>query len=202
MRRSLPLLTPVFASALVLGCGEQPAPSEPANHSPPAFRTEQNPDGPGAGVIRFPFDFFFATDPNVGLSLTIGIVSPLADVLDCGGTGAVSTDGKRVVQLVFTPAGPVHQFVRATQATIVLYESSSFDFCDWTTAPVFARGRANLTFNVLDRTTDVVGLKIQGIVELTSGGRAHVLNTAQVHVEEDGTVRVHQDRLVVKPIGR
>jgi hypothetical protein len=47
----------------------------------------------------------------------------------------------------------------------------------------------------------VVGFKIQGIVELTSGGRARVLNTAQIHVEEDGTVRIHVDRFEVKPIG-
>jgi hypothetical protein len=192
MHRPFILPAAVLASALVLGCGDQLDPSEPAKQSPPSFRAE---------VIRFPFDFVSTTDPNVGLSLTIGIASPLADHPDCGGTGPVITDGKRVVQLVFTAAGSVHQFVRATKATIVLYESTAFDFCDWTTAPVFARGRANLTFNILDKTRDVVGLKIQGIVELTSGGRAHVLNTAQVHVEEDGTVTVHQDRLVVKPIG-
>jgi len=196
----------MLAGAIVLGCGDQPDPAEPASAPPPSLRTAQHPNGPGGQVIRFPFGFFAAgPDPATGLTLTIGLVSPLADVPDCGGTGRVISDGRRVIQLVFTPADFVHQFIRARQSTIVLYESTSPDLCDWTTAPVFARGRANVTFNVHARTPAgvpaVVGLKIQGIVELTSGGRAHVLNTAQVHVDKDGTVRVHVDRFVIKPIG-
>jgi hypothetical protein len=156
----------------------------------------------GAEVIRFPFGFTSAgPDPATGLTLTVGLTSPLADVPDCGGAGPVVTDGKRVIQLVLKTDNFVHQFIRARQATIILYESTSPDLCDWATAPVFARGRANLTFNMLSRTRSVVGFKIQGIVELTSGGRARVLNTAQIHVEEDGTVRIHVDRFEVKPIG-
>jgi hypothetical protein len=202
MRCSPLLPAATLVGALVLGCGQQSGPAEPASSPQPSLRTGQHPDGPGAQVVRFGFDFFAAgPDPATGLTLTIGLTSPLADVPDCGGSGPVIADGKRVIQLVFTSAGFVHQFIRAHQATIVLYKSTSPDLCDWVTAPVFARGRVNTTFTVMSRTPAVVGLKIQGIVELTSGGRAHVLNTAQVHVEEDGTVRVHVDRFRIKPIG-
>ena len=38
------------ASAFVLGCGDQPTPSEPANTPWPSFGTGQNPEGPGAFV--------------------------------------------------------------------------------------------------------------------------------------------------------
>jgi hypothetical protein len=87
------------------------------------------------------------------LTLTVGLVSPLADFpfppeVGCGGTVPVISDGKRVTQLVFTPSEFVHSSTRERRATIVLYEGTSPDICDWTTAPVFARGRANLTFNV------------------------------------------------------
>jgi hypothetical protein len=202
MPRPLLLSTTMLAGALALGCGDQPAPAEPASTPQPSLRTKQDFEGQRAEVIRFPFEFFAAgPDPATGLTLTIGLASPLADVPDCGGAGPVIADGKRVIQLVLTSADFVHQFIRARQATIVLYESTSPDLCDWVTAPVFARGRANVTFNVTTRNPAVIGLKIQGIVELTSGGRAHVLNTAQIHVHEDGTVRVHVDRFVIKPIG-
>jgi hypothetical protein len=86
-----------------------------------------------------------------------------------------------------------------------VYESTSQDGCDWASLPVFGRGTATFTFHVLSRTPAgtpaEVGVRIQGIVELTSGGRAQVLNTAQVHVEEDGIPRVHLDHFVIRPIG-
>jgi hypothetical protein len=47
----------------------------------------------------------------------------------------------------------------------------------------------------------VIGLKMAGTVELMSGGLAHVLNAAQVHIDEVGNVRVHVDRFELKPIG-
>jgi hypothetical protein len=59
------------------------------------------------------------------LTLTVGLTSPLADVPDCGGAGPVVTDGKRVIQLVLKTDNFVHQFIRARQATIILYESTS-----------------------------------------------------------------------------
>jgi hypothetical protein len=52
MHRSLLLPTAALAGALALGCADQPTPSEPAELSQPSFRTEQNPEGPGALVLR------------------------------------------------------------------------------------------------------------------------------------------------------
>jgi hypothetical protein len=206
MRRSFPLPVATLAAALLLGCGDQQSPTPPADSPALSFRTQHSPDGPGAQVVRFDFGFFSAgPDPATGLTLTVGLVSPLADVPDCGGSGPVISDGKRVVQLVFTPRDFEDVFIRAERATMVLYESTSPELCDWVTAPVFARGTVNLTFHILSRTAaglpSEIGLKFQGIVELTSGGRARVLNTAEVKVDPDGTAHVHVDRFEVKPIG-
>jgi hypothetical protein len=202
----------LLAGALVLGCDQQSVPVEPASSPQPSLRTGQSPEGPGAQVIRFGFDFFGAgpdTALGVPLAFTVGLVSPLADFpfppeLGCGGTGPVISDGKRAIQLVFAPGDKFHELIRVRQATIVLYETSSPDICDWATAPVFGRGRANITQITLSRTpsTLVRGFKLQGIVELTSGGRARIWNTFQGHLDEDGTVRVHVDHFGLKPIGR
>jgi hypothetical protein len=66
------LPTAVLAGAFALGCTDQPTPSEPADASRPSFRTEQNPEGPGAQVTRSSFQFIFINDPDRDYSLTIG----------------------------------------------------------------------------------------------------------------------------------
>jgi hypothetical protein len=200
-----PLVAALLASTLVLGCADQPAVTESGGISRPSLRTEQNPDGPGALVIRFAFDWFSTWDPRPGIGVTVGLLSPIADTPECGGEGPVVSDGRRIVQLLFTPNEHISQFARVHKATIKLYESASSDQCDWAGLPVFGEGTANVTFNFLSRESDgapaVVGLKIQGIVELTGGGRALVLNTAQAHLEDDGTPIVHVDHFEIRPIG-
>jgi hypothetical protein len=51
--------------------GEQPSPAEPTDASHASFRTEQNPEGPGAFVTHVPEGFFIAGDAN--LSAVVGI---------------------------------------------------------------------------------------------------------------------------------
>jgi hypothetical protein len=46
MHYSLPLPAAVLGVTLVLGCGDQPAPAEPASASQPSLRTDRNPNGP------------------------------------------------------------------------------------------------------------------------------------------------------------
>jgi hypothetical protein len=70
VRRSLPLLTPVYASALLLSCGEQPAHFEPTGNTL-ASRTSNNPEGPGAFVVAFPEASFVDADPAPAPGLTV-----------------------------------------------------------------------------------------------------------------------------------
>ena len=72
MRRSL-IPAAALAGALVLGCADQPTPSEPVDAAQPAFRTAQNPEGPGALVIRSEFGATLTlSDPDPGLTALIG----------------------------------------------------------------------------------------------------------------------------------
>jgi hypothetical protein len=112
MRRPLLLSTAMLAGALVLGCGDQPAPAEPTGAPRPSLRTEQNPNGPGAQVIRFDTQGIILADPDRDFTLTIG-VSP-SEAPECGGTGELT--GARV-QIVSTPAEVAHTLVRARQQT-------------------------------------------------------------------------------------
>jgi hypothetical protein len=62
-----------FACTVALGCADQPTPSEPADAFRPSFRTEQNPEGPGALVIRSQFGAVLTlSDPDPGLTAMIG----------------------------------------------------------------------------------------------------------------------------------
>jgi hypothetical protein len=69
----IPLFTTaaILVPALLLGCGDQPGPAEPTPAPAPSLRTDQNPEGPGAFVIRGPIDFFVA--PASGLTTIIGL---------------------------------------------------------------------------------------------------------------------------------
>jgi len=64
-----PLVVTFLAGTLVLGCGEQSSPAEPANAPQPLLRSEQQTASVGAEVIRFPFEFIPAgPDPATGLA--------------------------------------------------------------------------------------------------------------------------------------
>jgi hypothetical protein len=70
MHRSL-LPAAALTGALALGCADQPTPSEPADASQPSFRTEQNPQGPGAFIIRGQQGAVFGVDLDDGLSALV-----------------------------------------------------------------------------------------------------------------------------------
>src|SRR5687768_10674695 len=103
MRRSI--LTPAAAlvAAVTLSCGEQPGPLDSPDTSPPSFRTEQNPEGPGAFAIHVPEGFFgtFDDDPAPGLTTVVGIT--FAELVQFCATGEFPTILDRL--LVFRPDG-------------------------------------------------------------------------------------------------
>ena len=86
MRHSLLRSTAALAGALALGCADQFKSSEPTDASPPSFRTEQNPEGPGALVIRFQFGASLTlSDPESGLTALIGWTLPELQQFCAGG---------------------------------------------------------------------------------------------------------------------
>ena len=151
-------------------------------------------------------NFFFLQDFDRDISATIGLVSAVRDLgsePDCGGSGPEVYDGGGVERVVATSAGSVHIRDRLQNATFVLYEGATLDVCELATHPVLARGTVNFNFNIRVSTANTVTFQVvvTGIVELTSGGRAHVLGNANFNFDETGNLTVHVDRFEVKPIG-
>jgi len=86
MHRWIMVSTAALAGALAPGCAEQPTPSGPTEASRPSFRTEQNPEGPGALVIRFEFGATLTlSDPESGLTALIGWTLPELQQFCAGG---------------------------------------------------------------------------------------------------------------------
>lgn len=182
------------------------------------FRAANDPVSPSAPeigpnlraeVVRNTVDFFLLWDSDRNYSATIGLVSPVADLdenPDCGGTGPRVVDGG-IQELVLTPAGSEHLSERYQKATFVIYDGVTSDVCelsDPTTHPVVAQGKVNFSYTLRVATDGVWYFHFQmtGIVDLTSGGKADVLISANVLYDNDGNPTIHVDKFELKPIGR
>jgi hypothetical protein len=199
MRYSLLLPTALLGSVLVLGCGEQPGPAEPANDPQPSLRTEQNPEGPGAQITRLAGQGIFINDPDRDFTLTIG--APISEAPECGGPGEITEVN---IQVVTTPAGVENAVGRVRQATMTLYgRSFTTSPCELTEADIVAEGLGNATLVISTRpSSTLVHVQATGKVELTSGGLAHLLVVSNVVTDPEGNIlRVHVDRFQLKPIG-
>jgi hypothetical protein len=129
--RPLLLFAATLAGALTLGCEDQPTPGEPTR-TLPSFRTGQNPEGPGAFVIRGPEFGFFTSDPaEAGFpppNLTLHIGSPFEDLLDLCATGEPTlTPIERL--LVFRPNGTpelpdLQTIVHGAKLTLLVWETA------------------------------------------------------------------------------
>ena len=112
MHRSFLFPAAVLAGALAPGCGD-PTPSEPGDTPRPSFRTEQNPEGPGAFVEIVPEAFFLAFDPDPAPGLTVIMGGTFAELLEFCATGEPPFPVRRL--LVFRPDGSVMTTVQGAQ---------------------------------------------------------------------------------------
>lgn len=171
MRTALPLV-PLTLSALLLSCQDGNGPS--ADPSPPSVGK------PLAEVFRTRFfhdGVFIHTGP--GFTFTIGLVTPIADLTECGGSEEFVSDVRATNQVVVTPAGPERLLDRVT-GTFVLYDVS-FDFeeddlCDLAD---FVVGTGQGSFTRTDNSQTGVGpgmnafgFMANALLELTDGSRA------------------------------
>jgi hypothetical protein len=205
MRHSL--LTPAAAvvAALALGCGEQPSPAEPADASHASFRTEQNPDGPGAFATHVPEGFFIAGDAN--LSAVVGI--SFADLVQlCAGELPFPPDGFLDRFLVFRPDGSIKSWVKGRSVPIVVWQTSAFD--DICAEGLLAFPHLEGTGQFHDKDNDLLGSGNRGnafgphfVGQVTSeaGDRFHFLGQFHVVVLRSGEVRVDRFELSLRPIG-
>jgi hypothetical protein len=194
------LLVPVAVlGGLVGGCSEQPGPAEPASDPQPSLRTEQNPEGPGAQVVRFASGGIFLSDPDRDFVLTIG--APISDQPECGGSGEITGVD---IQIVTTPADREHIVGRVRQGTMTLYgRFTDPPHCDLTEADVVARGQGNATLRFsIGPSSTLIHIQATGTLELTNGGLAHLVAVANLVTDPEGNLlSVHVDRFQLKPIG-
>ena len=200
--RSTHVAVPLLLVTSLLACqpgDERTDSNDPLSPSAPAIT-------PNFSAERFPFNFFLLQDFDRDISATVGLVSSpsgLHSEPDCGGTGPEMYDGGGIVGIVQTPSGSIHVRDRLQKATLVLYEGATEDVCELATHAVIARGPVNFNFSVHVSPDGTVRFLVQivGMVELTSGGTAHYVATANYVFDPAGNLTVHVDRSELKRIG-
>jgi hypothetical protein len=175
MLRSLPVPLAILASVLMLGCGEQPAPSEPVTTPRPSFRTERNPDGPGARIFRFDDLFFFViVDFQRGLTTVLG-ATPEEHLAACqSGIPPEEASFKEVVR-----PGDVHKFlVKGAAMGVTIWPAASGDICgELMAVPFLAGGTARVRYTDND-------VQVSGTRANSYGVRAHGTVTSLASGEE------------------
>jgi hypothetical protein len=185
MQRSLLVPMGMLSAALALGCSDQPTPSEPANTPRPSFRTEHNPDGPGAFAIHIPEASFVNTDPDPAPGLTAIIGATYAQHLEFCETGEPPFPMDRL--LVFRPDGSVKTRVQGAQVPLLVWQTA-IPFIDYLAEicdPAFlALPHLEGTGQFLDRDSDLFfsanradawGFRIVGQASSEAGDRFHFL---------------------------
>jgi hypothetical protein len=201
MRALTPALT--LALAVVLGGCDDPARSTSPSGPAPAF---------SPSVSRFDLSDGYLThiSPPLGISFTLGLLTDVDDLADCGGdegtpNNPVETDTRGFSQDVSTPAGPNHNLTRL-KGTLVLYDALLFGSTDICEATEIGRGPGEFTATDSDvflagPGADSFGETITANLDLVGGGRAHLVIGLRIVVKPDGSVKVVVLRYDLKPIG-
>ncbi len=191
MFRSLTLMIVLVCGALGLACNNDP--TEPSTG--PTLRTANNPNGPGAFVVRFETTIgFLFVDPESDLTVIAGLTLDQLAALCAGGD---VTFEPATEQLVFRPDGSIHQLFKAKKATLLLFDVAFVDFC--AVAP-FAVGRGNFTGTDNDLTvsgnrTNSFGFRLRGRVAENSGERHHLLAKFHALITRSGAFREITSRI-------
>jgi hypothetical protein len=187
MLRSLTLTIVLVCGALGLACNNDPTSTQPS--AGPTFRTANNPNGPGAFVIRFENTIFIVfADPESDLTVMAGMTLDQRAAL-CAGGGF--TFEPATEQLVFRPDGSIHRLFKAKNVTLLLFDAASVDIC--AVAP-FAVGRGNFTNTDNDLTVsgnrnNSFGFRLRGRVAEASGERHHLLVKFHALIARSGAFR-------------
>jgi hypothetical protein len=212
MSRPLILSIGMLATALVLGCGEQPTPSEPGTSPRPSFRTEQNPDGPGAFAIHIPEASFLAGGDPDNPELTVLAGATFAEHVHFCETGEPPFPMDRL--LVFRPDGSIMTRVQGAQVPLVIWQTApnptGDPFADVCTEEFLALPHLDGTGQFLDVDNDLTGsgnrgnafgFRIVGQVSSEAGDRFHFLGKSHEVILRSGQSRSTFE-LTLRPIGQ
>ena len=169
------LVVPLTLAVFVLSCqdGNGPSPVESTPAAKPSLAAEVD-------RIRFTgLDEAWLLHVTPELTFTVGLVSPIADFPDCGGTGEnFVSDLQGFSQLVATPPGPERN-VDHLSGTLVLYSVSLNDLDDGCDLTNFLVGTGPGIFTRTDNSVtgvgpgmNAAGFMANATLDLVDGGRA------------------------------
>jgi len=192
----------VLSGALVFGCGEQPAPSEPVATPRPSFRTEQNPDSSGARVFRFNDLFFWIiVDSERGLTTVLG-ATPEEHLAACQ-SGLIPEEAS--FQDVVRPGGVVKRQVKGADMGVTIWAAASFDICGKLMAvPFLAGGTARVRYVDNDAfgsqtRGNAFGVRAHGTVTtLATGEELDLLAKFQAVFFQTGEIRVSSSEIILR----
>ena len=202
MRAAL-LGVPLTLIGFITACGDVPSspdPNEALAPSPVALSSFVDRFDLSGGALLPIF-------PELGITVVIGLVTPIDELSECGGSEELVFDSRGVGQDVSTPPGPDRNLTRI-QGTVVLYDALldiTHDFCELATTEV---GRGTGIFISTDNDVNVegpgansFGRRVTAILDLTSGGQARLLIVTRAVILPDGSSETVVERFELQPIG-
>jgi hypothetical protein len=121
--------------------------------------------------------------PEHGITMTVGLLTPIADLAECGGTVTeFESDAKIFSQEVHTPAGPI-KHVSNFSGTFTVYDAVVFPeglgYCDLATAPLIGTGRGSIQSTDNSLTGEGPGLNAFGerwiaVLDTPDGGKVQL----------------------------
>ena len=211
MRRSLQFSTVALAGVLALGCADQPTPSEPADGSPLSFRTQQNPEGPGAFVVILPESFGGISGDLSGAPLTATFGATFSELLAFCETGELPPlDLRRL--FLFRPDGSIMSTIGGARLPLLIWRtavpaSEEGGVCNegFLQLPHLS-GTGHFGQHDNDVTTtgnraNAAGFQINGQVISEAGERFLFSGEFHVVILRSGEIRSSRFDLALKPIG-
>ena len=197
------LALPLTLAAFLVSCREANEPNTdplaPASIQPSSIVFRDRVEG---GTL-------IHTIPEHGITMTVGLLTPIEDLAECGGTVTeFESDAQIFSQEVHTPAGPIKGLSRFS-GTFTVYDAVVFgdeNFCDLATAPVIGTGRGSIQSTDNSLTGEGPGLNSFGqrwiaVLDTPDGGKVQLhIVTRQFYdgVNEPVTV---VDIFELKPLG-
>jgi hypothetical protein len=202
MPRSLSLPMVMLSSALVFGCGEQPAPSEPVTTLRPSFITQQKSDSSGARVFRFNDLFFWIiVDSERGLTTVLG-ATPEEHLAACQ-SGLIPEEAS--FQDVVRPGGVVKRQVKGAEMGVTIWAAASFDICgELMAVPFLAGGTARVRYVDNDAfgsqtRANAYGVRAHGAVTtLATGEELDLLARYQAVFFRNGDLRESSSEIILR----
>ncbi len=186
----------------LLACTDSHRVTAPSEASLPEFDAKGPPSASGPNVVRGPGPNVLALggDPANPLAVIAGFAEPVADF--CASGGPVSTHD---FQLVFPPAGRVQLAVSGREVAVQVFAYGGgivSNHCQLIGAPVIATGTGTVRLGAHNGGPGgtTIHATVRGIVDLTSGGQARLLATAQVTIRPDGSPVIDNERVTLTPL--